>query len=127
MLRSFKDLLVWQKSYALAIEVYRCTGAFPAQEMYGLTAQLRRAAVSIPSNIAEGYCRKRTAEYIRFAGMAYASLGELSTQLMLSRDLGYLDGNTYDAISLGCEELERMLAALIRSLKTRQPTAHQEP
>jgi len=121
MLRNFKDLLVWQKSYALALEVYRATASFPNHEVYGLTAQIRRAAVSIPSNIAEGYSRGHRVEYVRFASVAYGSLAELETQLMLARDLGYLQQTGYEALANEYSELERMLSALIRSLKNKQP------
>lgn len=117
MVSSFRDLLVWQKSYALVLKVYEATHGFPSSEVYGLTSQIRRAAVSIPSNIAEGYCRGHRGEYIRFASIAYGSTGELCTQIMISRDLGYLDAETYSTLSEGYDELERMLAALIRSLK----------
>ena len=120
MLKSFKDLLVWQKSYALALKVYEVTSDFPAREAYGLTNQMRRAAVSVPSNIAEGYSRGHTTEYIRFAGVAYGSLAELQTQLMLARDLGYVKQDVCDTVSSDYEDLERMLAALIRSLKGKQ-------
>lgn len=119
MLRSFRDLLVWQKSYALTIKVYDVTSGFPAHETYGISSQMRRAAISIPSNIAEGYGRGYTAEYIRFAGVAYGSLSELQTQLMLARDLDYMESEYYDALSSGYDEVERMLAALIRSLKSK--------
>lgn len=119
MLRSFRELLVWQRSYALALKIYRATSDFPKHEQYGLTGQMRRACVSIPSNIAEGYTRGHTTEYIRFAGMAYGSLAELQTQLMLARDLEYMNTETYDDLCAGYEELERMLAALIRGLKAK--------
>ena len=88
--RSFKDLIVWQKSYKLVLEIYRITKNFPKDEMYGLTQQMRRAAISMPSNIAEGYGRKHKAEYKQFLSIAYASLAELETQYMLAIDLGYI-------------------------------------
>ncbi|MCJ7814188.1 MAG: four helix bundle protein, partial [Candidatus Atribacteria bacterium] len=81
--RSFKDLIVWQKAYGLVLEVYKITKAFPRSEIYGLTQQIRRAAISIPSNIAEGYGRKHKAEYQQFLSIAYASLLELETQYLL--------------------------------------------
>lgn len=119
MLKTFKDLRVWQKSYALTLDVYRNTASFPSEELYGLTSQIRRAAASIPSNIAEGYWRGHTSEYIRFVSIAYGSLAEVLTQLMLSRDLGYMDETSYNSVSSQYEDLERMLAALIRSLKSK--------
>jgi len=90
---SFKDLIVWRKSYKLVLEVYRATGGFPKSEVYGLSQQMRRAAVSIPSNIAEGYGRKHKAEYNQFLSIAYGSLLELETQFLLANDLKYLNGN----------------------------------
>lgn len=119
MLRSFRELQVWQKSYALALDVYSVTSDFPSHEAYGLTAQIRRAPVSVPSNIAEGYSRGHTMDYVRFANMAYGSLAELHTQLMLARDLGYMNQDAYDAVSGRYGEVERMLAALIRGLKSK--------
>lgn len=88
--RSFKDLVVWQKAYRLALEIYKTTKDFPKSETYALTQQMRRAAISIPSNIAEGYGRRHKAEYKQFLSMAYGSLAELETQYLLSIDLGYI-------------------------------------
>ncbi|MFH1338889.1 MAG: four helix bundle protein [Candidatus Omnitrophota bacterium] len=87
---SFKDLIVWQKAYRLVLEIYKVTKEFPKEEMYGLAQQMRRAAVSIPSNIAEGYARQHKLEYKQFLSMAYSSLAELETQVMLARDLKYI-------------------------------------
>ena len=92
-LKNFKDLIVWQKSYKLVLGIYKLTKNFPQFELYGLGQQLRRAAVSIPSNITEGYGRKHKAEYKQFLSIAYASLSELETQYMLSIDLGYVKQN----------------------------------
>lgn len=88
-LKSFKELIVWQKAYKLVLEIYKFTYNFPKSETYGLVQQIRRAAISIPSNIAEGYGRKHKADYHRFLSMAYGSLLELETQYLLSIDLGY--------------------------------------
>jgi four helix bundle protein len=88
-LKSFKELIVWQKAYKLVLEIYKFTYNFPKAEAYGLVQQIRRAAISIPSNIAEGYGRKHKTDYHRFLSMAYGSLLELETQYMLSIDLGY--------------------------------------
>ena len=87
--KSFKDLIVWQKSYKLVLEIYKMTKGFPKTETYGLSQQMRRAAISIPSNIAEGYGRKHKAEYNQFLSIAYGSLLELETQYLLSIDLKY--------------------------------------
>ncbi len=92
-LRSFKELIVWQKAYKLVLEIYEFTNNFPKAETYGLTQQIRRAAISIPSNIAEGYGRKHKTDYHRFLSMAYGSLLELETQCLLAVDLGYTKQN----------------------------------
>ena len=91
--KSFKDLIVWQKIYKLVLETYRMTGTFPKSENYGLSQQMRRAAISIPSNIAEGYGRQHKAEYDQFLSIAYGSLLELETQFLLAMDLKYLSRN----------------------------------
>jgi four helix bundle protein len=88
-LKSFKELIVWQKAYKLVLEIYKFTNNFPKSETYGLTQQVRRAAISIPSNIAEGYGRKHKTDYHRFLSMAYGSLLELETQYLLAIDLNY--------------------------------------
>jgi four helix bundle protein len=116
MLKSYKDLKVWQKSYGLCLEIYRLTGKFPQDERYGLTSQVRRAAVSVPSNIAEGYGRKTTADYIRLLYIAYGSLCELETQILLSGDLGYVADTDLKHLTADISEVERMLKALTKSL-----------
>ncbi len=91
--KTFKDLIVWQKGYQLVLEIYKITKAFPKTEQYGLAQQMRRAAVSIPSNIAEGYGRKHRPEYNQFLRHAYGSLLESHTQYLLSVDLSYINRN----------------------------------
>ena len=91
MLKNDKELKVWQESYQLCLEIYKITARFPKEERFGLTSQIRRAAVSVPSNIAEGYGRKTTADYIRLLYIAYGSNCELETQILLSGDLGYIE------------------------------------
>ena len=91
--KSFKDLIVWQKSYQLVLQIYRITKRFPKSEIYGLSQQMRKASISIPSNIAEGYGRKHKAEYEQFLSIAYGSLLELETQFLLAKDLGYINKN----------------------------------
>jgi four helix bundle protein len=115
--RSFKDLIVWQKSYKLALEIYKATSAFPKHELYGLSSQLRRASVSVVSNISEGYARKGRAEYVNFLSMAYASLSELETQLLLSKDLGYIDENGLTKLLSLKEEIGGMLFTMQQKLK----------
>ena len=99
------------------MDIYRITGKFPKEEKLTLVSQVRRSAVSVPSNIAEGYGRKTTADYIRFLYIAYGSLCELETQIMLSGDLNYLEGSNLVDLKTDIAEVERMLKALIRSLE----------
>ena len=109
--KSFKDFIVWQKAYKLVLEVYKITKTFPRSETYGLTQQIRRAAISIPSNIAEGYGRKHKAEYQQFLSMAYASLLELETQYLVSLDLNYINKN--EIIENLIKEIGSMLYRMI--------------
>jgi four helix bundle protein len=90
-LKSYKELIVWQKAYQLVLEIYKTTKSYPKSETFCLSQQMRKAAVSIPSNIAEGYGRKYKTEYHRFLSIAYGSLSELETQYLLSVDLGYTE------------------------------------
>ena len=116
----FEDLLVWQRSMALVREIYRITARFPSEERFGLTSQLRRAAVSIPSNIAEGHERETTADYIRFITIAEGSLAEARTQLRIGADLGYCSESDVRPIVAEMSEIQRMLNALRRSLHERK-------
>ena len=120
MLKSYKELTVWQKSYQLCVEIYGVTKNFPKEEKYGLTSQIRRAAVSVPSNIAEGYGRKTTPEYIRSLYIAYGSNCELETQILLSRDLSYIKNKGIKELQEKIEEIERMLKVLIKSLENKR-------
>ena len=123
-IRTFKDLLVWQKAMDLSVEVYRLTRHYPSHERYGLTAETRKTSRSVPYNIAEGHKRGGTAEYIRFLGIAAGSAGELQTQLLLAGRLGYHQKNTSDAAFALHAEVERMLDALVRRLKAKIGTEH---
>jgi len=116
---SYKDLVVWQKGIMLVKQLYRITGEFPASERYGLTSQMQRAAVSIPSNIAEGQARHTTKEFIQFISHAEGSAGELETQLIIATELGYCGRAPVEAALNAVEELRRMLHALHRKLLTR--------
>ena len=89
MLKNYKDLKVWQKSYELCLEIYRITAKFPKEEIYGLTSQIRKSVVSIPSNIAEEYGRKTTMDYIRMLYISYGSVCELETQILLAGDFRF--------------------------------------
>jgi four helix bundle protein len=112
----YRDLLVWQKGMVLAKEIYRITRAFPSDERFGLVSQMRRAAVSIPSNIAEGQARRTTNEFIQFISQAEGSVAELDTQLTLSNDLGYCVIDQAVCAAEMISELKKMLNALRRTL-----------
>lgn len=117
MLKNYKELKVWQKSYALCLKVYKATRAFPNEEKFGLTSRIRRAVVSVVSNIAEGYGRKTTADYVRSLYISYGSLCELETQVMLAGDLNYIANGAKLDLKADIAETERMLKSLIRSLE----------
>src|SRR6266536_2693937 len=118
--RSYKDLVVWQKGIALAKLVYQLTKNFPSEEKFGLVAQMRRAAVSIPSNIAEGQARHTTGEFIQFISHAEGSVAELDTQLILSVELKFSDHPSVAPAFELIGDLRRMLNALRRKLVARQ-------
>jgi four helix bundle protein len=120
MLRTFRELKVWQKSYALCLAVYQLTSRFPNDERFGLSSQMRRAAVSIPSNIAEGYVRNSPRDYLRFLAISSGSLAELETHVMLCRDLNYGDKEARRGVADNAAEVRRMLDALIRSLRAKR-------
>lgn len=111
--RNYKDLLAWQKSMDLVTACYKHTANFPALERYGLTDQLRRAAVSIPANIAEGQGRQYDAEFARFLYIASGSLAELETHIQIAQRLGYLDQLAADHLLEQCTEVARLLHGLI--------------
>lgn len=115
--RGHRDLLVWQRSVELVLVVYRVTNEFPRHEIYGLTAQLRRAAVSIPSNIAEGHGREHLGDYLHHLSIANGSLMELETQVVIAANLEYLSPDARDGLLVQGAEVGRMLAGLTRSLK----------
>lgn len=116
----YRDLIVWQKGIELAKLVYRLTREFPAEEKFGLVSQMRRAAVSVPSNIAEGQARHTTKEFVQFVSHAEGSLAELDTQLKIGAELGYCDGANTRAVSILTDEMRRMLNSLRRSLAAKQ-------
>ncbi|MCI0457895.1 MAG: four helix bundle protein [Gemmataceae bacterium] len=116
MKNHYKDLIVWQKAMRLVVEVYRATQAFPKEELYGLTCQLRRAAVSIPSNIVEGQGRLTRGEFRHALGIAKGSLHELETQLLIAQELGYL--KQPQALLGQTAEVARLLNGLLNSLTT---------
>src|SRR5450755_2459312 len=113
---SYKDLVLWKKSMALVTEVYAATARFPREESFGLTSQLRRSAVSVPSNIAEGQGRATKGEFIQFLAHARGSLFELETQLCIASKLGYLAADQTREIELKAQEVARILNGLLTSL-----------
>jgi four helix bundle protein len=117
--RSYRDLLVWQKGIALVKAVYMLSQRFPADERFGLTAQIRRAAVSAPSNIAEGQARHTTREFIRFISNAEGSVAEVDTQLVIAVELNFCTSHDAESMFAMIEELRRMLNGLRRKLQER--------
>jgi len=115
-IKTYRDLLVWQKSMVLVTEIYRLSKSFPKDEAYGLSSQMRRCAVSIPSNIAEGYGRKSTSDCIRFLYIAAGSLYELQTQIEIALNLQYLKRIDFNRLYELSREIERMLSSLTRKL-----------
>lgn len=118
--KHYKELLVWQKGMSLAKAVYELTARFPADERFGLVSQMRRAAVSVPSNIAEGQARHGTREFLLFLSHASGSLAELETQLLLSIDMKYCKQGDAEGVASLIGELQKMIAALRRSLENRK-------
>ncbi len=118
-IKSYRDLRVWQKGMNLAESCYLVTKNFPTQEMYGFTSQIRRASVSIPANIAEGYGREYRKSYIQFFRIAQGSLKELETHLILSARVNLTTSEAVNPILQECEFLGKMLRSLIRSLETK--------
>src|SRR5271167_3933942 len=113
---SYKDLVVWKKSMALVTEVYAATARFPREEFYGLTSQLRRAAVSVPSNIAEGQGRATKGEFIQFLCHARGSLFELETQIVIAEKLGYITADIESQVASKITDVARILNGLLTSL-----------
>ena len=118
-MQDFRQLTLWQKSHALALEVYSASRGFPRDEVYGLTSQLRRAATSVGANIAEGCGRNSRADFGRFLHMAMGSAREVEYLLLLARDLKYLTGDHHDGMGEAASEVKRMLASLIKRVKSR--------
>lgn len=116
-IRSHRDLETWQLAHALGLLVYRATTNFPTTERFGLVSQMRRSAVSVPSNIAEGYGRGSRVEYVRFLKIARGSLFELDAQMQLSIDLGFLSADGAPTLQKEWTRTSQVLAALIRSLE----------
>ena len=116
-MQDFHNLIVWQKSHRLVLELYQISSGFPRHELYSLTSQIRRSAASIPTNIAEGCGRGTEAEFAHFLQISMGSASELEYRLLLSRELQYLDSTNHLELEAQVTEVKRMLASLIRKLK----------
>jgi four helix bundle protein len=116
-MQSFRNLRVWEKSHKLTLDVYASSKAFPRDEMFGVTSQMRRASASIGMNIAEGCCRKESAEMARFLQIAMGSASELEYQLLLAHDLDYLRNPGYESLAIHVVEVQRMLSCLMQKVK----------
>jgi len=117
VINTYRDLFVWQKSMKLVTNIYKNTATFPQSENYGLTSKIRRCAISIPSNIAEGYGRNSTGDYKRFLRISMGSLFELQTQIEIAFNLNYISKDIFQEILSDTNELDRMLSSLISKIK----------
>jgi four helix bundle protein len=113
----FRKILVWQKSISLVTKIYKITRTFPKEETFGLTSQIRRSSVSIPSNIAEGSGRESNKDFLRFLYISLGSLFEMQTQLEIAKNIIYINEEEFNLLYEDSREIERMLASLIRKLK----------
>lgn len=118
--KSHRDLIAWRKAIALVSEIYNITTQFPKHELYGLTSQIRRAAVSVASNIAEGHGRTTSGEFMQFLGQARGSLCEIATQIVIGRELRYIDSQQEVDLIARVDELGRILNGLIESIRSRK-------
>lgn len=119
-IQKYTDLIVWQKSHQYVLDLYRVTKGLPASEAYGLTSQVRRSAVSVPSNIVEGFERGSSKEFKQFLIIARASLAESQSQLLIARDLEFISKSDFDKLASISIEVHKMINALIKSIATRQ-------
>ncbi len=116
-IKSYKELIVWQKSILLVKEIFLLTNKFPKSELYGIISQMRRAAIAIPSNIAEGYGRKSSKEYAQFYSISYGSALELETQLIIAKDLNFADDKGFEKANQLLDEVLRMLNSMTSKMK----------
>ncbi len=116
-IRSYKDLIIWKKAIDLVVDIYEIAKRFPREELYALSDQIKRSAVSVPSNIAEGQSRQHTGEFKQFLYIALGSLAELDTQLIIANRLGYMDSKDHELLSTRITELRKMIFSLISKLK----------
>ena len=126
-MKDFKELKVWQKAHALALAIYKVTKDFPREEIYGLTSQIRRAAVSISANIAEGCGRRSDGEFVRFLQIARGSASEVECHLLLARDLKFLPESTYQDLEKKLIEVQRMLTSLVSFVADRLRSTAEKP
>jgi four helix bundle protein len=117
-IKSYKDLNIWKRSIVVVEDIYKITKIFPKEEIYGLTSQLRRSAVSIPSNISEGFARFYNKEYRQFLFISLGSCAELSTQIIIALQLGYLESKEVDQLLNEIDEISKMTMSLIKKLDT---------
>ena len=115
-MKTFRDLKVWQKAHNLVLEIYRITKKFPSEEKFGLVSQLRRSAVSVATNIVEGFKRKSDRDYAHFLNLADASLEETKYHVLLSKDLKYLSSEDFESLNKICDETGKMLYGLQKKL-----------
>ena len=115
--QSYKDLIVYQKAYKLTLDVYKISKKFPPDELYGMISQMRRSAVSIPSNIAEGYRRGHRKEYVQFLHVAMGSCAELETQMSIAKDLRWISDEDFTCLYASQDEVSRLLRKVIHSMK----------
>jgi len=116
-MKTYADLLVWQKAIELVSAVYKITHSFPKEEIYGLTSQIRRCSISIPSNIAEGYGRNSRQDFIRFLRISMGSIFELQTQIIIARNLNFIPIDDFNVLFENIREVERMLSAFMKSIE----------
>jgi len=116
-LNSHRDLVVWQKSIEFVTKIYETTNNFPKEELFGLTSQLRRAAISIPSNIAEGFARKHNKELIQFLYVSLGSSVEIETQLLIAKNINYINDEIYISLTNHLSEISKMIIGLIRKIE----------
>lgn len=119
-MKTFRDILIWQKSMSLVTKIYTTTNNFPKEEIFGITSQIRRCSVSIPSNVAEGFGRESNKEYLRFLNISLGSLFELQTQIEIAKNIQYLDEEKFNEIYEDTREIERMLVSFINKIKNTQ-------
>jgi four helix bundle protein len=118
-MKTYRDLVVWQKAILFVTQIYKALKVFPQEELYALTSQMKRSAVSIPSNIAEGYGRKSKKDYIRFLQIAMGSIFEMQTQLEISKNLKFLSESNFNELFESSREIERMLSSLISKINNK--------